>query len=130
MSVGLAVEDPARASLICMIIVPGPNARVQGIGWQVWGVRRTRRPVERIDGLRTIRCSTSLLTAMIRVRDERADRLAAAGAVVVFADSDELGSLGTAFEGVETASFCIPVTAGIVPAAPASSPAHPSSGTG
>jgi uncharacterized protein YbjT (DUF2867 family) len=55
--------------------------------------------------------------AMVRVRDGRAERLAEAGAEVAVADYDELGSLRAALDGVETAYFCYPVAAGIVPAA-------------
>jgi uncharacterized protein YbjT (DUF2867 family) len=55
--------------------------------------------------------------AMVRVRDERAERLAEAGAEVAVADYDDLGSLRAALDGVETAYFCYPVAAGIVPAA-------------
>src|SRR4029450_3692927 len=61
MSVDLAVGDPARASWTRIGL--GPKARVQGIGRQDRGIRRTRYPIERLDGPRTPRSWTSPLTS-------------------------------------------------------------------
>ena len=55
--------------------------------------------------------------AMVRTRDDRAERLASAGAEVVVGDYDDLASLRSALDGVETAYFCYPVAPGVVPAA-------------
>lgn len=72
---------------------------------------------------RRLRSEGATVRLLVRIRDERSERLEAEGFEVVVGDMQDPESLTHALEGISQATFLYPVNAGVLPAAAAFSSA-------